>query len=127
MTTPVLRRLVLVLAVSALALTASACGGSDDGADESSGTIEIDSVDDVTGALGADDAPSDVGLGTIAYALASVLGGEYELENETTIRLLLEGEFESNSVAACAIAGGVVEPGTTVIVEYRDGEMTCAP
>lgn len=124
MTTPVLRRLVLVIAVSALALTASACGGSDDGADESSGTIEIDSVDDVTG---ADDAPSDVGLGTIAYALASVLGGEYELENETTIRLLLEGEFESNSVAACAIAGGVVEPGTTVIVEYRDGEMTCEP
>lgn len=151
MTSITRHRFSAALAVGVLALVAVSCGGSDDSSsspdpqevstDSTGVTVDtVDTVDAVEGgdtaaadeaagavaeAVGAEEVLSEVGIDTIAFALSSALGGAYEVLDETTIRLTLDGSLESDAMIACIVAGGVVQPGTTVIVNYPDGEQTC--
>lgn len=152
MTSITRHRFSTALAVGVLALVAVSCGGSDDSSSSSSSSpdpqevstdstgVTVDTVDTVEGgdtaaadeaagavaeAVGAEEVLSEVGIDTIAFALSSALGGAYEVLDETTIRLTLDGSLESDAMIACIVAGGVVQPGTTVIVNYPDGEQTC--
>ena len=127
----VLPALVLVLAGSL-----SACGGDDEPADGGSGSNgsasspdgpsdeELDALDE-----GIDEALSSTPLDTIASSIDSVLDNVsgYEI-NGDEITLFAEGSSESSSV--CAIAGTVlgsfdIPEGTTLTVEFDDGDVAC--
>lgn len=140
-------RFAFVGAAALVAVTAG-CGGSDDGAEPDptsapaetaaaeDATTEDASTDDaadtganagtgVADAVGAGDALDSASIDTMAMAIGAAMGGEAEVVNDTTIRVVLDGDVEANGPMACIIADAVLTQGQTLIVAYPNGEQTC--
>ncbi|HRB03884.1 MAG TPA: hypothetical protein PLP26_11000, partial [Ilumatobacteraceae bacterium] len=83
-----------------------------------------DSIVEQIGGQDAVNALDSVGIGTKAFALSSALGSdrEYELVNETTARIFLDGDVDTDSTMACIVVGAIIDEGETVIVVYPNGE-----
>lgn len=93
----------------------------------SASSSDGDSIVEQIGGEDAVNALDSVGIGTKAFALASALGSdrEYELVNETTARIFLDGDVDTDSTMACIVVGAIIDEGETVIVVYPNGEITC--
>lgn len=79
-------------------------------------------------AIGGDEAAdmlSSVGIGAKANGLAFALGGEFEVVDETTARLILGDGTVEDKTFDCIVVGAILDPGETVILVYPDGQATC--
>ena len=126
-------------AATALALALTACGGDDEAEVSADASVEADGdapdlsdmgsedVEEMIGdALSGEGTSFGLGLETRAGVLLDTAGAtEYEVVDETTLRLTFGDGSVDDAVTDCIVAGSVIEDDETLIVVYPDGEQTC--
>ena len=97
--------------------------------DEEIGEVgEIEEIEDLAGAVGGEeltDAIDALGIDTRMQIIANQLDGTYEVTNDTTAFLYLDGDANTDGFSVCIIVGVISSPGDRVVVVYPNGEVVC--
>jgi hypothetical protein len=89
---------------------------------------EIDEIGDLAGAVGGEELTSAIdalGIDTRMKIIADQLGGTYEVTNDSTAFLYLDGDATTDGVSVCFIVGAISSPGDRIIVAYPNGDIVC--
>jgi hypothetical protein len=98
----------------------------DDGSDPEIG--EITGVEDLAGAIGGEELTNAIdalGIETRVKIIADQLGGTYEVTNDSTAFLYLDGDANTDGVMVCFIVSAISSPGDVVVVAYPNGDVVC--
>jgi hypothetical protein len=89
---------------------------------------EIDGIEDLAGAIGGEeltDAIDALGIDTRMQIIADQLDGTYEVTNDSTAFLYLDGDANTDGLSVCFIVGAISSPGDRVVVAYPNGDVVC--
>ncbi|WP_436793804.1 hypothetical protein [Actinospongicola halichondriae] len=118
-------RRTTVAAAASLLLVFAACGDDDDTTTVETPVGDID-TDALADAENIGDVLDATGLETKASAMKTAMGfDEYEMVDDKTVKIFVEGSADDGGIMDCMIANGVVDDDETVIAVYPDGEVNC--
>ncbi|CAN5603238.1 hypothetical protein BH23ACT3_BH23ACT3_13880 [soil metagenome] len=89
---------------------------------------EITGIEDLAGAIGGEELTNAIdalGIDTRVKIIADQLGGTYEVTDESTAFLYLDGDATFDGVMVCFIVSAISSPGDVVVVSYPNGDVVC--
>lgn len=80
---------------------------------------------DAIGGEGTGDIIAELGIGVRANALAVALNGSWEEIDESSARIIKDGDV-NDTIMDCIVVGSFLEPGETIFIRYPNGETSCS-